>query len=1434
MFLLAGTGLCQTYQLGPGGAATAKPGPSDQNTSAGQGLGWGSSIQNARLARAAELALQRGDHAAALDYAQRAAKAAPNDFQLWFLLGYAARLDGKYGVATDAYQRGLRLKPSSVDGVSGLAQTYGMMGRTDEAVRLFKQVIAADPGRATDLAALGNLYVRSGDYQGAIEWLNRAEHLDATAQTELLLAVAYEHLKQMDQASRYLALAKSKAPNNPDIERSLAEFYRETGDYAKAVDALNTIRNPRPDVLGEMGYTYALDGKPTESAHFYVQAADAMPKDLGLQLSAAQSQVAIGAIDAADRFLHRASAIDPNAYRLHAIRAEIAQLQDRNGEAIREYTQAIAELPSAPVEGNLYRIQLRMNLVALYQQVDDPEQSHRELGIAEAQIGALDVRGSNRVEFLRLRALIRMDAGQLEPALSDMKEALSIRPNDPNSLQLDGDVLMKMGRTTEAIVDFKKALSIDPKSRSALTSLGYASRAAGKDDDAERYFTELAKDYPHSYIPFLALGDLNTARGRYKEAEAAYARGYALAPQQALLVAGGINTGIESHDLKLAAVWQGRVTPKMEDVPQVLREQERYFSFAGDSRRSAAYGDEAIRVLPKDRDVVVYLGYDLLHLDEFGKLQALTATYEDVFPKEPDIPMLAGYVYKHEGDLEKAVEEFTRAIERDPNVVTAYTNRGYLLDDLHRPREAAADFRQALQREPQNAEAHMGLAFAELNLNHLQEAIRQTRLEEAIAGDSELVHTVRATAYGREGLLTRSSEEYLAALKFDPKDGSLYLALGNIYFAERRYHEALRQLDTAAKYLPEDASVYALMARTNADLKNREQTLQDVQLAETYGQRENAKAVSASRGTGGSSGKGEGHDTSTLSDIYVSTGEALSALGEQRAAMERFSKALAVPGSNRVSVRYAIAGLMAQQGQTSDAERQIALAQMEADAGDTPPPTGEQDIQAAGIFQQMHEYELAETYLQRAQAAGAPDTSVRVALANSYLALGETTRAAAELAAVKQTDDNQRDYEFLLAQAAVEQQEHNGTAALSTFAQASTDSGEDQTAEQQLLAAGANEGLRVTPHFSFLSNVIVQPIFEDSTVYVLDAKLDAGTTFAGPAPVASTNPAQLPPPRSSVETDWINAFHLHYAKLPANSGFFQIRNSQGVISVPATHSIVDRNTTDYIFNFGLDPSLHVGPNLITLNSGIQGTIQRDSLSPVQLNENMFRVFTYFTTTSFFNAVSASGYITYEFGPFTETPIYGKYLASEVDFRVGTPWSKSALITGWNLNDQRFPSQPLGNNEDYFTTTYVGLTHRFGTKFSAEAIMDDVRAWRIVAFPPVPPAVASPPLPEYSGISQAIRPAGTVDYSPTPNWDIQATSSYESTRSFHIYDMLQSGFAVSYTRPIQRDFNDDSGRTRLRYPLKFGAGVQEQTFVNFPGTSRYPNQKFVPYVSVTIF
>jgi tetratricopeptide (TPR) repeat protein len=1379
----------QTYQVGPEDSSKPK-----QNQQSNPNLGWGSNIENARIARAAQQALQLGDKAKALEYAQRAAQSAPSDPQLWFLLGYAARLNAKYQMSVDSYTRGLTIAPNSLEGQSGLAQTYSAMGRNDDAERLLKQVLAADPRRANDALVLGDLSMRAGDYASALDALSRAERFHPDARSELLMAICYEHEKKLDLANKYLEAAKKRAPDNPEVQRSLANYYREVGKYPQAIAALRAIRNPKPDVTAELAYTYQLDGKLKESAQVYSRAANEEPKDLSLQLSAAQAQVAAGSIEDASPFLKRADGISPGYYRLHAIRGEIARAQDHIADAIREYNSAISALPSEATEGPLYGIQLHVDLSELYGAERDEQLAHQQIEIASEQIGHINLQGASRAPFLRLRAQIKLASGDAQGALTDVHDALTLDERDSNGLQLNGDVLMKLGKAEEAIAAYRKVLEIDARNRFALTSIGYASRAAGRDSEAEKYFRRLAQDYPDVYVPFLALGDLYTAKRHFKPAQTSYAKAFELAPKNAMVVAGGMNAAIEAHDIPLAGQWFGRSTPDMSDEPVFLREEERYLSFKGDYQKSAQVGEEALKSLPHDRDVVVYLGYDLLHMEKWNDLLALTEKYENTLPKEPDIPLLMGYVHKHQGLQQKAEQDFTETLTRDPNMVTAYDNRGFTLNDLHKPDAASADFEAALKRDPKDGEAHLGLAYADLDLHKPGAAIRHANLAEEAMGDSKNVHVIRATAYGREDMLAKAADEYKAALKFTPDDPALHLGLANTLFSARRYREAIDELQTGKRFSPNDPTISSMLARSYASLDDRSQTLHYVQLAEQ-------QAVSAPPPQ-------SPFGSSVLSDTLISTGEALDTIGEQKAAMDRFGKALQIPQSNRVTVRLAIAQTMAEQGHEDDAQREIGLALMEAEAGDALPPSGSQYIEAADVFRSIHDYRLSQTYLHHAKSAGAPDTQVRIGLANNYLALGETTKANAELAAIKIEADSAPDYQFLLAQANLYRQEHHNLQALTSFAQASNAEGEDQTATTSLLEAGANEGLRVTPLVSVLSDFVMEPVFEDTTVYVLDSKLD--TLF----PVSPTDTSLLPPPRSSLQTQSTNAFHLHLSKLPDPGGFFQIRNMRGQISVPATNSIVNRDTTDYTLNFGLNPTINIGSNVVTFSGGIQTTIRRDALAPAQMNQNLLRMFIYMSTSSFFNAISATGYLVRESGPFTETREHSRGLTGAIDFRVGTPWGKTALLTGWGANDQLFT--PV-NYEDYYTSTYIGLEHRFSNHLLARGMLEDLRAWRVVG--------------GAYAIAQDLRPAASVDYSPRRNWEVQASTAFSSTRGFHVYDATQNGFSISYARPFKRRFHDDSGSIVLQYPIRFSAGLQEETFFNFAGGQ---NQQVRPFVQISIF
>jgi tetratricopeptide (TPR) repeat protein len=1354
--------------------AQSKPRPQSDEKS----LGWGSNIQNARLARAAEAALKSGNYAAAMDFAQRAAQSAPGDEKLWFLLGYTQRLVGKTQASVDSYERGLRINPSSLEGQSGLAQTYSRMGRRDEAIKILTHVVAADSRRITDVLVLGEMLLQSGRFDEALAQLQRAEQMHADARSELLIAIAYERLNQDKQAERYLDMAKHRAPNNPEVVRALAGFYREMGNYPAAIAALKSLPHKSPEVMGELAYTYQLAGKQDEAAKLYVQAANAAPHDVNMQLSAAQSELTSGDVDASNKYLDRAEELNANHYRLHAIRGEVAKLEERNDDAVREYNAAIGNLPQSPPEGPLYPIQLHINLVQMYNRLDNDSAAKSQLAIAQSEINELNLEGKSREDFLRLRAQVKLYGGDTSGALQDVHDALALNPKDPNALQLNGDLLVKIDRGEEALVIYKKVLALDPDNELALTSLGSVSRQLGHDKEAEKYLLRLAATHPRYYASYLALGDLYTARHDFTKAETNYRKAHSLAPRNTLAIAGGMNAAIEAHEYPLAGEWLALASPPMEQDPFIMREKERYLSWIGNYKESAEVGQQLVQKLPHDRDVVVYLGYDYLHLERYDDLLALTAKYQDVLPKEPDLPLLAGYVYKHNGDLRQAQDEFTKSIERGPTVATAYVNRGFVLHDQRQGAAAGADFNTALKIEPKNGEAHLGLAYADLDLHRPRLALEQAKLAEKEMGDSMAVHLIRGTAYGNEGLLKRAIAEFRLALKSDPADPKLHVAVADALYELHEYQEAIDELQDSDKLAPGNGLVYAQLARCYAQLHQRNQTMHYIELAERVGP----------------------------STVYVSTGEALSVLGEQKAAMARFERALSATGADRVEVRLAIAHLMMKKGEMDDTRRQVTLALMEAGAGRTDPPTGTELVQTADVFLGMHEYQLAQVYFQRALAAGAPESDVRVGLANTYLATGDTPRAEAQLDEIsKNLSDDELSYQYLLARATALRQRRQNAQALTAFAQAAQASGEDNTADIEMLRAGADEGLRINHTISFLSDYTLSPIFEDTTVYPLDAALDSTT------PATSNN---LPLPRSSIQSLWTEAFHLHLQGLPDSGGFFQVRNSRGVISLPSANTIVDRDTWDYNFNFGVTPSLRWGDNVFNFNTGIQETVRRDTLDPYNMNQNLFRQFAYLSTTSFFNWVSVNAYGIREAGPFTENGQRSRDLAGALEFHVGRPWAKNGLIVGWGARDEQFSPIP---REFYYTSTYAGIERRFSDRLKIRAIGEYLRSWRVE-------------ISQYA-IAQAFRPAGNVEFSPTRNWSVLVNAAYSRNMGIHAYDAVQSGFAVSYSMPIHRTYQENGQELPVRYPIRFSAGMQQEDFFNFNGPA---SQQLRPYFQVSVF
>jgi tetratricopeptide (TPR) repeat protein len=637
----------------------------------------------------------------------------------------------------------------------------------------------------------------------------------------------------------------------------------------------------------------------------------------------------------------------------------------------------------------------------------------------------------------------------------------------------------------------------------------------------------------------------------------------------------------------------------------------------------------------------------------------------------------------------------------------------------------------------------------------------------------------RAEAYRQESDFPHAASEYRAALAEDPKDLTTQLAYADVLYRMREYAEATAALKTALALSPSDPMIYALMAQIDARQGKREDAMRDIQSAEQFG--------------------------GNRVEILTATGDALLTLGDRDGAMQRFSRALDVPGGNRIGVRLEIAQIFLRQGHTDEARRQIALGFAEARMFPDSPVTGEDFADAANIFLAMHDFDLAENYFNKAQLSGANSRVVAVGLTNTYLAEGDTQKAGAALASLGSADDFRGDYDYMMASANLYRQRQDPLHSLAAFAEASNVAGEEDhgIAEMSQYTEAEEEGRQLNQKVSIAPEGSFAPALEDINVYQLDARI-----------LGVTNPSLLPPPRHSFQDLAESHYRVQLNHFPAITGFVGQSLTVGRLLFPSVGVVQDRNTYDTILNGGISPILHLGTNSITFNGGLQFTVRRDTISPASMSQNLFKQFLYVYTNSFFNWVSITGSASHETGPFVDQDLHSRDLFANVELTVGRPWGNTSLITGYSVRDLLF--RPMV--QEYFnTSTYAGFQHKFGSRLTAAVLAEDLRSWRVQDT-------------RYA-IAQALVPGGRFDFRATPRWSVQGSVVVSRGSGFHAYDNVQSQFLVSYVRPLRGSVRDGMGETSVSFPLRFSLGVEQQTFYDFPGSSR---STVLPVVHITLF
>ncbi len=171
------------------------------------------------------------------------------------------------------------------------------------------------------------------------------------------------------------------------------------------------------------------------------------------------------------------------------------------------------------------------------------------------------------------------------------------------------------------------------------------------------------------------------------------------------------------------------------------------------------------------------------------------------------------FSYSQQGEDEKAIEYYTKAIEADPLYGQPYINRGSIYASSGDPEKGLANFNKGLELDPTNAAGYVNRAAANRTLGNLDEALSDVTSCLRFSDDEyttlRALHTGGAI-YDEKGETALALAAYSAALEIDELFEFTLLARGQVYLKQEDWLRAFQDLVLALE-LTEQADVQEII-----------------------------------------------------------------------------------------------------------------------------------------------------------------------------------------------------------------------------------------------------------------------------------------------------------------------------------------------------------------------------------------------------------------------------------------------------------------------------------------------------------------------------------------------------------------------------------------------------------------------------------------------
>ena len=186
-----------------------------------------------------------------------------------------------------------------------------------------------------------------------------------------------------------------------------------------------------------------------------------------------------------------------------------------------------------------------------------------------------------------------------------------------------------------------------------------------------------------------------------------------------------------------------------------------------------------------------------------------------------------GVAFAYKKDYDKAILDYSKAIELNPEYAKAYSNRGNAFAYKKDYDKAISDYNKAIELNPEDAEAYNNRGNAFANQIDYDKAISDyNKAIELNPEDAEAYYN-RGTTFADQKDYDKAISDYSKAIELNPEDVEFYYNRGNAFADQKDYDKAISDYSKAIEMNPEDAEFYYNRGNAFADQKDYDKAISD-------------------------------------------------------------------------------------------------------------------------------------------------------------------------------------------------------------------------------------------------------------------------------------------------------------------------------------------------------------------------------------------------------------------------------------------------------------------------------------------------------------------------------------------------------------------------------------------------------------------------------